>query len=122
MKGHEALAVGDKEKAIYTFMEMGRKSVQLKQAEAVFRKAAKETALKTGFIDSEDPIVFYHSFEPKYAEVFCRLIEERFRAGGGKRQIEFIWQESAPAEWEDYAEALRRPRSSRQVFEHSSLS
>ena len=176
MKGHEALAVGDKEKAIYTFMEMGRKSEhlgkytqrwdsiddyarccvalaeicdtafsaeeaaellrrlikecpeekayreQLKQAEAVFRKAAKETALKTGFIDADDPIVFYHSFEPKYAEVFCRLLEERFRAGGGKRQIEFIWQESAPPEWEDFAEALRRPRSSRQVFEHSSLS
>ena len=176
VKGHEVLAAGDKEKAIYTFMEMGRKSEQLgkytqrwdsiddyarccialaevcdtvssaeeaaellrrlikecpeekayreqlKQAEAVFRKAAKETALKTGFIDADDPIVFYHSFEPKYAEVFCRLLEERFRAGGGKRQIEFIWQETAPPEWEDFAEALRRPRSRQQVFEHSSLS
>ena len=172
VKGHEVLAAGDKEKAIYTFMEMGRKSEQLgkytqrwdsiddyarccialaeicdtafsaeeaaeilrrliregpeekvyreqlKQAEAVFRKAAKETALKTGFIDAEDPIVFYHSFEPMYAEVFCRLLEDRFRVGGGKRQIEFIWQETAPPEWEDFAEALRRPRIRRQESEY----
>jgi hypothetical protein len=66
----------------------------LEQAEAVFRKAKKETAAQTGFADEESPIVFYHSFEPKYADVFCRLIEERFRERGGKREIEFRRQEA----------------------------
>ena len=73
---------------------------QLQKAEAVFRKAAKETALQTGFTDAESPIVIYHSLEPKYAEVFCRLLEERFRERGGTREIAFRWQESAPHAWE----------------------
>ena len=80
---------------------------QLKKAEAVFRKAVKETAVRSGFIDTESPIVIYHSFEPKYAEAFCRLLEERFRERGGKREIEFRWQEAAPPAWEAYAEAQR---------------
>ena len=83
---------------------------QLQKAEAVFRKAAKETALQTGFTDAESPIVIYHSLEPKYAEVFCRLLEERFRERGGTREIAFRWQESAPHAWEAYAEAQRRPQ------------
>ena len=82
---------------------------QLTKAESVFRKAAKETALKTGFMDAESPIVIYHSFEPKYAEVFCRLLEERFRSSGAKRQLEFIWQEPAPRAWEAFAEVQFRP-------------
>ena len=77
---------------------------QLKKAEEVFRKAAKETALQTGFLDAESPIVIYHSFEPKYAEVFCRLLEERFRERGGRREIEFRWQEAAPSAWGTDAE------------------
>ena len=85
---------------------------QLKQAEAVYRKAARETAVKTGFMDAESPIEFCHSFEPKYAEVICRLIEERFRAGGGKRQIDFEWQEPAPAAWGAFAETQCSPQSS----------
>ena len=68
---------------------------QIKKAEAVYRKTVKETAGQTGFEDKEPPIVFYHSFEPKYAEVFCQLLEERFRERGGKREIRFIWQEAA---------------------------
>ena len=83
---------------------------QLQKAEAVFRKAAKETALQNGFTDAESPIVIYHSLEPKYAEVFCRLLEERFRERGGTREIAFRWQESAPHAWEAYAEAQRRPQ------------
>ena len=83
---------------------------QLQKAEAVFRKAVKETALQTGFTDAESPIVIYHSLEPKYAEVFCRLLEERFRGRGGTREIAFRWQESAPHAWEAYAEAQRRPQ------------
>ena len=83
---------------------------QLQKAEAVFRKAVKETALQTGFTDAESPIVIHHSFEPKYAEVFCRLLEERFRERGGKREIEFRRQESAPHAWEAYAQAQRRPQ------------
>lgn len=83
---------------------------QLQKAEAVFRKTVKETALQTGFTDAESPIVIYHSLEPKYAEVFCRLLEERFRERGGTREIEFRWQESAPRAWEAYAEAQRRPQ------------
>ena len=83
---------------------------QLQKAVAVFRKAAKETALQTGFTDAESPIVIYHSLEPKYAEVFCRLLEERFRGRGGTREIEFRWQDSAPRAWEAYAQAQRRPQ------------
>ena len=82
---------------------------QLKKAEAVYRKAVKETAVQSGFIDAESPIVIYHSFEPKFADVFCRLLEERFRERGGKREIEFRWQESAPPAWEAYAEMQRMP-------------
>jgi hypothetical protein len=80
---------------------------QFGKAEAVYRKAVKEAWVKTGFKDDESPIVFYHSFEPKFAEVYCRLLEERFRERGGKRQIEFRWQEAAPSGWADYGEAQR---------------
>ena len=82
---------------------------QLKKAEAVFRKAREEAAVQSGFMDAESPILICHSFEPKYAEVFCRLLAERFRERGGKREICFQWQASAPPAWEDFAQAQRRP-------------
>ena len=82
---------------------------QLKKAEAVFRNAMKENAVRFGSVGAESPIVICHSFEPKCAEVFCRLLEERFRERGGKREIVFKWQESAPPAWEDFAQAQRRP-------------
>ena len=70
----------------------------LKKAEEAYWKTVKETAVESGFEDEERPIVFYHSFDPKDAEVICRLIEERFRAGGGKRKIEFRRQEDTRLE------------------------
>ena len=42
--------------------------------------------------------MFYHSFDAKDAEMICGLIEERFRAGGGKRKIEFRRQEDTRLE------------------------
>ena len=70
----------------------------LKKAEAAYWKTVKETAEESGFDKIERPIVFYHSFDPKDAEVICELIEERFRAGGGKQKIEFRWQEDTRLE------------------------
>ena len=62
---------------------------QLKKAEAVYRKALEDLALQFGYAEEESPIVFYHSFEPEYAGIICRLIEEGFRERGGKREIKF---------------------------------
>ena len=70
----------------------------LKKAEAAYWKTVKETAEESGFENVERSIVFYHSFDPKDAEVICELIEERFRAGGGKQKIEFRWQEDTRLE------------------------
>ncbi len=70
----------------------------LKKAEETYWKTVKETAEESGFEKKERPIVFYHSFDPKDAEVICGLIEERFRARGGKRKIEFRWQEDTRLE------------------------
>ena len=70
---------------------------QQKEAEAVYRKAVKETALQTGFVDEESPIL----------EVFCKFLEERYRKRGGRREIEFRWQEPAPPAWETYGQAKR---------------
>ena len=70
----------------------------LKKAEEAYWRTVKETAVESGFENEERPIVFYHSFDPKDAEVICGLIEERFRARGGKRKIEFRWQEDTRLE------------------------
>ena len=70
----------------------------LKKAEDAYWRTVKETAVESGFENEERPIVFYHSFDPKDAEVICGLIEERFRARGGKRKIEFRWQEDTRLE------------------------
>ena len=70
----------------------------LKKAEETYWKTVKETAEESGFEKKERPIVFYHSFDPKDAEVICGLIEERFRARGGKRKIEFRRQEDTRLE------------------------
>ena len=70
----------------------------LKKAEDAYWRTVKETAVESGFKNEERPIVFYHSFDPKDAEVICGLIEERFRARGGKRKIEFRWQEDTRLE------------------------
>ncbi len=70
----------------------------LKKAEEVYRKKVKETAVEFGFEKKERPIVFYHTFDPKDAGVICGLIEERFRAGGRKRKIEFRRQEDTRLE------------------------
>ena len=70
----------------------------LKKAEEVYWQTVKETAAESGFENEERPIVFYHYFDPKDAEVICGLIEERFRAGGGKRKIEFRRQEDTGLE------------------------
>ena len=70
----------------------------LQKAEEVYRKKVEETAVESGCENEDRPIVFYHSFDPKDEEVICRLIEERFRARGGKRKIEFRWQEETRLE------------------------
>ena len=62
---------------------------QLKKAEAVYRKAVEYLASKFGYAEEESPLVFYHSFEPEYTGIICRLIEEGFRERGGKREIKF---------------------------------
>lgn len=62
---------------------------QLKKAETVYRNAIEEFALKHDFAEKESALVFYHSFEPRYAGTICRLIEEGFRIRGGKREIIF---------------------------------
>ena len=83
---------------------------QLVRAEEVYRKALKEIAVQTGFVDEDSPIVFYHSFEAEDAEVICRLLEERFRSGGGRRRIEFRRQEPAPSSWDAFGGAQRSPK------------
>ncbi len=70
----------------------------LKKAEEAYWKTVKETAVEPGFEKEERPIVFYHSFDPKDAEVICGLIEEGFRTRGGKRKIEFRRQEDTRLE------------------------
>ena len=59
----------------------------LKKAEEVYRKAAEKFAAQTGSVEDESPIVVYHYFDPKDAEVIRRLMEKWYRARGGKRQI-----------------------------------
>ena len=66
----------------------------LKKAEEVYRKAAEKFAAQTGSVEDESPIVVYHYFDPKDAEVIRRLMEKWYRARGGKRQIVFRRQET----------------------------
>ena len=70
----------------------------LQKAEETYWKTVKETAMESGFEKEARPIVFYHSFDPKDAEVICGLVEEGFRARGGKRKIEFRRQEDTRLE------------------------
>ena len=69
-------------------------SEHLKKAEEVYRKAAEKFAAQTGSVEDESPIVVYHYFDPKDAEVIRRLMEKWYRARGGKRQIVFRRQET----------------------------
>ena len=66
----------------------------LKKAEEVYQKAAEKFAAQTGSVEDESPIVVYHYFDPKDAEVIRRLMEKWYRARGGKRQIVFRRQET----------------------------
>ena len=107
-QGYEALAAGDKEKAALLFMEMIRMSEQLgkytQRWEAFddYARGCIAAAELTGFAsEAEKAAVILrklHSFDPNDAEVICGLIEERFRARGGKRKIEFRWQEDTRLE------------------------
>ena len=69
-------------------------SEHLKKAEEVYRKAAEKFAAQTGSVEDESPIVVYHYFDTRDAEVIRRLMEKWYRARGGKRQIVFRRQET----------------------------